>query len=618
MKNTSPRGSILLSTLIFVLLMAGIAASLLSLAESAEKLTRRNQVRARAQAVAESELEYLYFSFKARCLAGATASSVSAQMTAIADNADVPTTNRTPFLVAHQADGWRVRRSIATDRSTLQGNLPNSTKVGQYTYLNARIQVRPPLSSPFHNTLSVCIGRRLINSTSTIFQYSVFYQGDLEMTPGSDTVITGDIAVNGNVYLGSPTGKTLTINNKLKYSADKLFNQVTAADAAGLTIFYNPNGTAPPVSLVAPVFATSQASQVETMNEPENLLGGIDPMATAEVRTDLFAPTGSTDPTLWSAAEKDVALNNVYRSTIAPPPAASTVNEYPNISAANLATTGDDPAIEASRAFTRADIVVVVTAAGVTSVINKTNGADITAALSAAISAPTSVYDQREGKAVAVTTIDIGALAPLLQSAAPAFNGVMYVNLLRASGATPSAVRLTNGAQLPNVAGTGFSIATNGGMYVQGSYNTQTAPLTPGKVPAMLMSDALTVLSSTWSDANAAGALSTRTVTAGTTVQINAGLLTGTTATTGTANSGGAQNLARYLESWSGSYVNFNGSIGRLFQSKHFQSPYTGPGTVYMPPARNFAFDSQLARTPPPGSPTTTSYSRGNFFSWTP
>ncbi len=66
--------------------------------------------------------------------------------------------------------------------------------------------------------------------------------------------------------------------------------------------------------------------------------------------------------------------------------------------------------------------------------------------------------------------------------------------------------------------------------------------------------------------------------------------------------------------------VVMHGSVGRLFTSKNYTSTFQQPGQpadIYMPPAiRDIQFNSALLSQPPAGSPTTTSFSRGNFFMW--
>jgi hypothetical protein len=220
------------------------------------------------------------------------------------------------------------------------------------------------------------------------------------------------------------------------------------------------------------------------------------------------------------------------------------------------------------------------------------------------------------------------------------FQGLLYVNLKGSSSTTPAGLKLTNATSIPfnPVTGTGFSVATNGGLYLQGSYNTSPlmdnqatpAPVLgddgkPRAVPSMLLADALTLLSTNWVDPTGTQALDHRVASLSSsevdsggapTVTVNAGLLTGNTASTKTASSGGAQNLVRYLEDWSGKNVNFNGSIGRLFNSTNLNSAYRGTGFVYKQPSRNFSFDTNIPTHPPPGNPTTTAFGRGDFFTW--
>ncbi len=555
---------------------------------------------------------------------------------------------------------------MVTDRYLQNERFPGTTKEGNFTYLIAHIEVIPPASSPFGTTANVRIGRRFMNSSAPIFQYSIFFQGDLEFNPGGaiTTTISGDVVANGSIYMGPQTGGTMRLNNKVRYLGDHFFN----VTSGGATTFSNPDAPTPPVTLVAPTFMTSQASQLETLDEPENLLGGIDVTATSIGRPDLFGPSGRMDPTLWTAGELTTAENNVYRSLIVPPPFASTfgtaTSEYPNATA----TTADDSVISVQRAHNKANLVITVESGAVTfTKINPQNGVSTNATLdfNNPLLSPVitnnslpitpvwtkSVYDLREGKNVTVVELDVGVLKTKLENARlrlPAtadtalgyfdFRGLVYVNLKGASSTTPAAIRLINASSLPynpgvsNVSGFGgFSIATNGGIYVKGNYNTAQPTIiatglpvyprsedgTAGYVPAMLIADCITLLSPAWNDTNsyAASPLSARVATAGTTY-LNAGLLTGNIPSTPTTTSGGAQNLVRYLENWNGVNVSFYGSIGRLFTSTKFVAAYGGVGSVYNQPNRTFGFDHNILLYAPPGTPNTTSFSRGSFFTW--
>jgi hypothetical protein len=655
MNSSSQRGSVLIITLVFVTILGLAATSVFSLATSSYRLSMRNQLHAEARAVAESELEYLYYRFKMVVVTGNSAADAPKVLNSldISDNETIPSTVREPFLARHRAAGWRVRRSLVLDpvivnnNGPIVGRIPDTRKVGDYTYVVARIEVLPPPQNPFANeNTSVRIGRRFINSNTSIFQYSIFFQGDLELNPGNDVTIEGDVVANGSIYMGPRSGFELKLIDQVRYLKSGFFNK----DEDGNTTYYNPDIGPAPVTLVAPVFATSEESQLESMDQPENLFGGIDAAVTSKDRPDLFGPAGAIDSAAWTEAQELIAANNVYRSLIVPPPSASNSNEYPNATAA----TSDDNVIAVRRAYNRAELIFTVEADGTLTVarglggtINATsvflNPTALDPSLGKIITEvedgdgnpatwhyAKNVYDMRESKNVKVTEIDIGQLKKTLDylralpSANPnhfEFNGLLYVNLKSSSNTTPAAIRLINATSLPRNGDSGFSVATNGGIYVKGSYNTHlitNADGTQRPVPAMLIGDALTVLSEGWDDANAAAAFDGTKRKATADLTVNAGLLTGNIASTTGSQSGGAQNLVRYLEDWTGRTVTFYGSIGRLFQSAHFVASYSGSLTVsyFQPSNRNFEYDLNMRSFRPPGSPETTAFSRGSFFTW--
>jgi len=649
MKLKSNRGNLLLMVLVFASFLAVTAISVLDLSMGTYRLSMRNEIRAEARAVAESELEYMLYQFKEAVVSQAAtqAQYAPAVLSAICDNAAVPTTVRQPFLQAHANAGWTVMRSMVLENQPFTGTIPTTTKIGTFTYISARVEVIPPPANPFAGASNITVrtGRRFINSNTSLFQYSIFFQGDLELNPGSgNTIINGDVEANGSIYMGPRSGASLQLNGKVRYLQGDYFN----TDSSGNTTYINPNAPQPPVgvTLIAPIDASGNtlaagSSQLEQNTSPENLLGGIDPTAEAQNRPDLFGPAGLTTPAQWTAAQLAQAENNVYRSLIVPPPSASTNNEYPNATITSPPTPDDD-VISVRRAYSRADLQINVATDGTITVTQIVNGlsTDVTATFASAITAPTPVYDERENKTISMTKIDVGVLKTTLGNLRSSngtnhfdFQGLLYVNLKSSSSATPAAVKLVNATSIPFNAstGAGFSVATNGGMYVQGSYNT--SPLTdstgtvvngsdglPRAVPSMLMADAITVLSTNWADNTANTPLSSRvaslSVAEGSAMTVNAGLLTGNIPSTSGASSGGAQNLIRYLEDWSGKTVNFKGSIGRLFSSTQFVAPYTGPGSVYMQPNRSFSFDTNIPTHPPPGNPTTTAFGRGDFFTW--
>jgi hypothetical protein len=273
----------------------------------------------------------------------------------------------------------------------------------------------------------------------------------------------------------------------------------------------------------------------------------------------------------------------------------------------------DAPVIASRRLYNRASLRITVTDLGDVAITDG-NDADYTRRISPADIIPLTsrrqtVYDQREKKYVKVTTLDVSRLVATIESDADLarnFNGVVYVTDKQTSDGV---IRLVNGSTLP---ADGLTVATNNALYVQGDYNTTQHS---GKnASASLVADTVTVLSSSWSDSNSAGAITNRKAAANLTVV--AGILTGNTATKAGTNSGGAHNLVRLMEDWSGRTITFKGSIGQLFESEYFTAPFpTTLGTVYsLPQLRVMEFDGTIASSPPPGSPTSTQFTRGDFF----
>ena len=107
---------------------------------------------------------------------------------------------------------------------------------------------------------------------------------------------------------------------------------------------------------------------------------------------------------------------------------------------------------------------------------------------------------------------------------------------------------------------------------------------------------------------------------------VNAAILTGNTPSTLTTNSGGVQNLVRMEEDWWTPQLTLtlNGSLGQLFVSDYFKGDYVGNtfqagigDRVYIQPStRNMLYDTGFKTRSPNSTPTTTSFTRGDFFFW--
>lgn len=241
-----------------------------------------------------------------------------------------------------------------------------------------------------------------------------------------------------------------------------------------------------------------------------------------------------------------------------------------------------------------------------------------------------TVYDKREATEVTTSDINVSALNSTLNSV-NGFNNIMYVN--NTAAVDTKAVRLTNAGVLPT---NGLTVATEGGLYVIGDYNTGTttnSSLVPSNAtgnsdgtaqnyitgydtkPAALVADAVMFLSNNWSDANDSATLSSRAATHTT---VNSAIIAGYVPS-GWVNpatneeywySGGANNFPRFLENWGGKGMTFSGAFVQLFKSKMFTGQWD-TSDIYSPPNRRWSFDKLLLERVIPGIPAASVFSRG-------
>jgi hypothetical protein len=209
---------------------------------------------------------------------------------------------------------------------------------------------------------------------------------------------------------------------------------------------------------------------------------------------------------------------------------------------------------------------------------------------------PQPMYDKRECKDIELIQIDIKKLNENMVELSSLLGRPAKIIWVAHAGlpldVTPRAVRLRNADKLPAA---GLTIATPNPLYIWGDFNK--SPI----VPACLAADAVTVLSSKWKDPDAFKTLQLRS--AENTV-LNAAIIAGIVPTGNGFYSGGAENVLRLLENWSGKTLTFNGAFAVLFYSTQANAPWGGPD-VYSPPIRNYSYDLNLsqAATTPPGTP---------------
>jgi hypothetical protein len=291
-----------------------------------------------------------------------------------------------------------------------------------------------------------------------------------------------------------------------------------------------------------------------------------------------------------------------------------------------------DSAMGRERYYNKAELVVLVTDTNVTVGVKNPYTSSLTSipwlATTNFISTNKTFTDQREGKLVLTTEIDVGkyitwagtnaTVLSVLGAGTPP--NVLYVKDGRTKNSSKmTGVRLVNGQTLPS---RGLTVATPNPLYTKGHYNQPNAAYlgttnTSNTKPASLVSDAYTLLSGSFTDSASASTYTTR-VASNTTVV--AAIVTGNVLSTGdpagtVGYSGGVNNLPRLLEHWSSKNYYLNGSLVCLFNSAEATAPFQNPGVYYSAPSRNINFDSNFldASKLPPGTPALRALVRGKW-----
>jgi hypothetical protein len=409
-----------------------------------------------------------------------------------------------------------------------------------------------------------------------IYQFGVFYEGDLHVHNSPAMSISGRIHSNADIYLDPDLQLDLE-------STVTAFGNIYNAHEAG--------------------FVTGGSVIIKDAAGADQPMAGLDSTSPSWTSESISRWDGRVRTAETGADRLDLVIDD--------PTDPRLIIER--------GTSADSAADEAAKMFYDAGLLLVNGRgydldANVLSTFDPLTGTNAVAY--------TTLYDWREQRYMLALEVD---LAKLGRSAAYPANGVIYLGAFQpdgemppwpgasigvgpaewatypapwTSGTTEFAVKVRNGTQLPGP----LTLVSENPLYVQGSFNTF------NKQPAALLSDALTILSNDWGDVDGDGnfdsdldysllSLSQRTATSTT---VNAAIMTGNVDMSPAYN-GGLENLPRLLEQWSGAQLNILGSFAALWHSRYADGPY-GSSNVYGPPTRNWSFDTDflaLGNLPP-------------------
>ncbi|MEA3207278.1 MAG: hypothetical protein QOE70_335 [Chthoniobacter sp.] len=597
----SPAGS---SMLVIIMILATLSVCVVTSMNFTSVVSRdveRSNTLRRAHEVADGALEHAFAHWREICRGQTNVQLPTSSFSAIPLPAAAHFPMITPFTISRTGNPssgatYTVAnfKVVATDAMWVPLSDPSAAPSPQqgmslgtvnYNYLATADVTLPAIGG---QPIKTQVRRVFSKSLLSPWNYAIFYVDDLEMHPGRPQSVTGWVHTNSRLYTAQ---SELTLQSKVSYGDDWSRNYKPGDSR------YTPTGTPP-----GPNWQTDLPPFRDQGQQPF----GLD-------STRIFNTTDTN------------ANNDSYRELVEVPTAST------------------DPIGEA-RYYNQAGVKILVNSAGTATfrrqdgtVINSSstgNDKKLYDAFSPALSVGATITDKREATTVRLMDVDVSVLNTKLTGAsAPSFNGIVYISDQSATTSLKRAVRLKKGAVItpPN----GLTFATDNGLYIQGDYNTgrtsgneppsntgdPTTPTVSGytRKPCAVLADAVMILSNNWNDTNSSASLSSRLATPTT---VNTAIVSGIVATTGTAASpgnysGGAENFPRFLESWTGDAFTYYGSMVELFPSKQFNSVWqnTGPGpNVYDPPDRKWFFDSKFFTTPPPGTLTLVSYSKGRWF----
>ena len=552
------------------------------------------------------------------------------------------------IVPVNQADQVLPSQSMASATMVPMANVPGWVAT---TYSYKATAVVNKVSNPTGQTIS--ISRFFQTEAASLFQAMLFFQNDLELHPGANMTLYGLVHTNANMYSAVGAGNSLTFSSDVSYTGNtstlspasnynKTYSNLNGYIEGVTQTLYNQEGSWSSFSI--PTFSTSYNSQVANV-QALNPLGtdeasAIDPnnpnaSGTHEI-IERPAPISATNPNpnpaytdptafqahrIWNSSTLRILINRNNTSQM--------VHVYvPNPSDA----TGESSIEVTPGAGTQASPTNI--ANQVISAITPDTGTG-------------DIYDFRQGQNVNADTVDMSVLTPILNayttststSSVP-YNGVLYISDITNAdqyGNTSSngngsldAIRIEKGGILPN---NGLTVASDGGVYVQGDYNTGDTyvPTTAVRAaeppsdlgtnptqytvgtyttkPASIMGDAVMILSDNWQDALSSKALGYRVATP---PPFHPAIVSRAVRTPSPPHRGGAHNFPRFLENWGGTNFTYHGSMDELYASKHFTGPY-GTSNVYGPPSRLWYFDNSFINSPPPGNQSSVTYSRGRW-----
>jgi len=439
-------------------------------------------------------------------------------------------------------NNYNVTYSTIDQGAAVQMNLT----VGAYKGLYGLVKSFEITSEAVGNPERVKIIQGMDDALVPLFQFAVFYQSDLEIYPGPAMTLGGRVHSNGNMYLGSEN--SLSVNSYCTAAGNFYGGRKPGSGQSGND---------------SHVYIKDNYGNYQDMKNPDGTY--LDSDNPNWVANSLSRWGGMVEDQSMGMTELNLPV----------------VTAGQPINMIQRAGSGNTDSYELKAGLKIVDgQALYKTGTG--------TWQDVTSSLTSSGALTTKTfYNGRELKTVTSYDIDISKLN---SSGYFPSNGIVYASRNTVSG-TEQAIRLVNGSTLAGP----LTVATSNPLYIQGNYNTV------NKKAAAVFTDALTILSGSWNDANSTQSLSNRVAS---NTSVNVSFLTGNTNSQDGHYSGGLENLPRFLEKWDGKSFTYRGSMIDLWFSQQATGNWSY-GSYYTAPTRDWAFDTALLNPAnlPPGTP---------------
>jgi len=555
-------GSALMLTLIMSAIALALLAAAMSWSAGSTKLTYRSIQYNQSVAAAEAATEKVVTQINRDFLYGSLNLVINNLNTY---RKTVPTSSDSPCWGTWQFDdgNGNIGQTYVQGGAAVNYVVLDPTYAGLKGYVSTFTIVSHAQDTASPQQVNAGVLQQLELDSIPVFQFAMYSSGEMEISCGQPFTVTGRVHSNGQLYVEPDS--SLTFESSVTAVGSVLF-QRDPLDTRG-----NPAGTVVYAETNQPVFPVSS----------------------------LTLPIGTTNSP------------QAVREIIEPPPA------------------GEDPTspLGQLRYYNQCDMVLVAAGTGISATSGYFNNFATpipTDELATFVSTTNSFWDAREGKTVQPVDINIGKLAAWSQTNTSLRYSAIGSNLILSSiyildnrtlpSTSLGAVRVFNGTNLPP---NGLTVATGRPLYVWGDYNELNAANlgttnTSATRPASLASDAITILSDGWSDANSTSPVGARVASATT---VNAAILTGAVDTTLGHYSGGMENFPRFLETWGTVKFTYNGSMIKMFPSLYATNYWNNNNNIYSPPTRNWAYDANFDNPTklPPKTPSLLQVTRGQW-----